>query len=152
MKNCYDNPDEPGWYQIGSSVGGWTADDKYLQRNTTSHYLAVCDCENQQEAREQLGPPPSEYGVDGGSAGDVGSTEGERGSGSDGDDGGGQGNGGDGIGDITDGDADTGGDGVTTGSDDGAMGAPAGVGVAEHATGVTEGRDNHNTDAHSSQL
>lgn len=75
VKNCFDNPDEAGWYQIRSSVGGWTENDTYIQRNTSSHYFAVCDCKNEQEARRKLGPPPSEQG--GNNGGDANGSKGD---------------------------------------------------------------------------
>lgn len=59
-KNCFDNPDEPGWYQIHSSIGGTAPNGTYVEQTDVSHYFAICDCSNEREARSQLGPPPSE--------------------------------------------------------------------------------------------
>jgi PGF-CTERM protein len=52
---CIDTPDEPGWYQVSSTIA--SKDGNFEAR---SHYFYICDCSNEQEAREQLGPPPSE--------------------------------------------------------------------------------------------
>lgn len=58
-KNCFDNPSEPGWYQISASLAGTAPDGSYIEETTTSHYFAVCDCSSREEAVERLGPPPS---------------------------------------------------------------------------------------------
>lgn len=58
--NCFDNPDEPGWYQIQSSIGGTAPNGSYVEATDVSHYFYVCDCSSEREAREKLGPPPSE--------------------------------------------------------------------------------------------
>ena len=55
VTGCIDTPDDPGWYQLQSTTAG---QDGEIQ--ASSHYFYVCDCSNEQEAREQLGPPPSE--------------------------------------------------------------------------------------------
>jgi PGF-CTERM protein len=55
VTGCIDTPDEPGWYQLTSTIAG--TDD---QAKVKSHYFYICDCASEQEAREQLGPPPSE--------------------------------------------------------------------------------------------
>jgi len=52
---CIDTPDEPGWYQVSSTIA--SKDGNFEAR---SHYFYICDCSDEQEAREQLGPPPSE--------------------------------------------------------------------------------------------
>jgi PGF-CTERM protein len=52
---CIDTPDRPGWYRIRSTIA--SADGNFEAR---SHYFYICDCANEREAREQLGPPPSE--------------------------------------------------------------------------------------------
>lgn len=70
-KNCFDNPDEPGWYQIRSSIGGTAPNGSYVEQTDVSHYFAICDCRDEQEARDQLGPPPSE-GSGSQSGGDAG--------------------------------------------------------------------------------
>jgi hypothetical protein len=55
VTGCIDTPEEPGWYQLTSTIAG-TED----QVTVNSHYFYICDCASEQEAREQLGPPPSE--------------------------------------------------------------------------------------------
>lgn len=62
VAKCIDNPDEPGWYQISGSTTGVTEDGERVTVSGTSHYFWVCDCEDETEAREELGPPPSEDG------------------------------------------------------------------------------------------
>jgi len=57
---CIDNPDEPGWYQIEGSMTGVTEDGERVTQGGQSHYFWICDCEDESEAREELGPPPSE--------------------------------------------------------------------------------------------
>lgn len=58
--DCFDNPGVPGWYRITSDIGGTAPNGTYIEAADVSHYFAVCDCEDRAEAREQLGPPPSE--------------------------------------------------------------------------------------------
>jgi PGF-CTERM protein len=60
VAQCIDNPDEPGWYQISGSMTGVTEDGERVTIGGESHYFWICDCENEAEARETLGPPPSE--------------------------------------------------------------------------------------------
>jgi PGF-CTERM protein len=60
VATCYTNPDEPGWYQITGSTMGVTASGERKTIKGESHYFWICDCESEAEAREQLGPPPSE--------------------------------------------------------------------------------------------
>ncbi|WP_286670839.1 PGF-CTERM sorting domain-containing protein [Halorarius litoreus] len=57
--NCFDNPSEPGWYQIHSSIGGTAPNGSYVEATDISHYFYVCECANEKQARQQLGPPPS---------------------------------------------------------------------------------------------
>jgi PGF-CTERM protein len=52
--DCIDTPDEPGWYQFSSTTAGQDGES-----SITSHYFYICDCANEREARQQLGPPPS---------------------------------------------------------------------------------------------
>ena len=84
---CLTMTDEPGWYQIQSYTNGTIAtkcteenadrcepDDKQWRGvNLNSNYVYVCECNSEQEAREKLGPPPSE----GGSSGQEGGGGGE---------------------------------------------------------------------------
>ncbi|QLD87338.1 PGF-CTERM sorting domain-containing protein [Natronomonas halophila] len=60
VANCLDNPDEPGWYQIKGTTTGVTADGERVTFGSESHYFWIGDFENEQEARAELGPPPSE--------------------------------------------------------------------------------------------
>jgi len=55
VTGCIDTPEEPGWYQLQSTIAGQDGATK-----VNSHYFWVCDCANEQAAREKLGPPPSE--------------------------------------------------------------------------------------------
>jgi hypothetical protein len=73
-RNCYDNPDKKGWYQVQGMLNGSTNDDSKTdyEINVKTHYIYVCDCDSRQEAVDKLGPPPSESS-DGGSSGDGGS-------------------------------------------------------------------------------
>ncbi|MEF8915417.1 PGF-CTERM sorting domain-containing protein [Natronomonas sp.] len=60
VAQCIDNPDEPGWYQITGSTTGVTPDGERITFSSDSHYFWIGDFENEAEAREELGPPPSE--------------------------------------------------------------------------------------------
>lgn len=60
VATCIDNPDEPGWYQISGTTSGVSESGERVTFGSESHYFWICNCENQDEAREQLGPPPSE--------------------------------------------------------------------------------------------
>jgi len=66
---CYGMPSEPGWYQINARINGTGFNGNYIdsadQGTIRSHYFYVCDCASEQEAREKLGPPPSEDGGSG---------------------------------------------------------------------------------------
>jgi PGF-CTERM protein len=55
VTGCIDTPDQPGWYQLDSTTAGQNG-----KVSVTSHYFWVCDCADEQAARQQLGPPPSE--------------------------------------------------------------------------------------------
>ncbi|WP_255194897.1 hypothetical protein [Halorarius litoreus] len=83
-RNCYDNPDQKGWYQVTGKLNGSTNDNTQTdyEISVKTHYIYVCDCDSRQEAVEKLGPPPSEQGDDGGSS-DGGADDGS-GDGSDG--------------------------------------------------------------------
>lgn len=130
---CVDNPEEPGWYRIDvAAVTGRTPDGEVVTMEDASHYFWICDCEDEAEARETLGPPPSEpeptgtpTGADGddGTAGDDAATATPGSSAGDGD------SGGDGSGDPDE-DADTDGSGA-----DAETAAPTGTDAATAATG-----------------
>jgi PGF-CTERM protein len=75
---CLTVTDEPGWYQLQGFINGTAADNgpdsqpsedaKHAGIYAESNYMYVCECDNEQEAREKLGPPPNEEGSsDGGS-------------------------------------------------------------------------------------
>lgn len=59
-ENCFDNPAEPGWYQIESTIEGTAPNGSKITAHDVSHYFYVCDCAGEREARQTLGPPPSE--------------------------------------------------------------------------------------------
>jgi len=54
--DCLQNPEQAGWYRMETQFTGADVESA----TQTSHYVWICDCENEQQAREQLGPPPSE--------------------------------------------------------------------------------------------
>lgn len=60
VENCVRNPAEPGWYRQTMVFNGTMEDGTYRETRLESNYVWVCECENEREAREQLGPPPSE--------------------------------------------------------------------------------------------
>ena len=62
VAKCIDNPDEPGWYRISGTTTGVTESGERVTYGSDSHFFWICDCEDEAEAREQLGPPPSEAG------------------------------------------------------------------------------------------
>ena len=67
---CLTMTDEPGWYRIEAFMNGTVADNgpdeepsddaDEIGFELNSNYVYVCDCENEAEAREQLGSPPDE--------------------------------------------------------------------------------------------
>jgi PGF-CTERM protein len=60
VATCIKNPDEPGWYQISGSTTGVTENGERVTFGDESHYFWIGNFENEQEARAELGPPPSE--------------------------------------------------------------------------------------------
>jgi PGF-CTERM protein len=60
VAQCIDNPDEAGWYQITGSTTGVTPNGERVTFSSESHYFWIGDFENEEEARAELGPPPSE--------------------------------------------------------------------------------------------
>ena len=62
--DCYTNPEEPGWYHVVSFSNG-TYEGEYAESWVRSHPFYICDCEDEEEAREKLGPPPHERTGDG---------------------------------------------------------------------------------------
>ncbi|WP_178915414.1 PGF-CTERM sorting domain-containing protein [Natronomonas gomsonensis] len=67
---CLTVTSEPGWYQVQGFLNGTVADNGPGEQPSSgartagvkvnSNYLYVCECDNEQQAREQLGPPPGE--------------------------------------------------------------------------------------------
>jgi PGF-CTERM protein len=67
---CLTVTNEPGWYRITGFLNGTAADNGPDQRPSEdakqvagmalSNYIYVCECDSEQEAREQLGAPPNE--------------------------------------------------------------------------------------------
>ena len=62
LEDCVTNPSSEGWYQADVVVEGKAfGSDEQVRLEATSHYFAICDgCENDSDARSELGPPPSE--------------------------------------------------------------------------------------------
>jgi PGF-CTERM protein len=59
LADCVENTGDPGWYQFSGFVNGTTYAGTYEEVHLTSHYFWVGDFENEQEARAELGSPPS---------------------------------------------------------------------------------------------
>lgn len=59
LGDCVENTGDPGWYQFTGFVNGTTYEGNYEEVRLTSHYFWIGDFENEAEAREELGPPPS---------------------------------------------------------------------------------------------
>lgn len=57
--DCFGNPEDPGWYQIHTTIGGTLQNGTYVTAQDSSHYFYICDCTSRKEARKKLGPPPS---------------------------------------------------------------------------------------------
>jgi|GEM_PF-867650 len=67
---CLTMTSEPGWYQLQAFLNGTVADNGPDEEPSDSaeekglrlqsNYIYVCECDNEQQAREQLGPPPNE--------------------------------------------------------------------------------------------
>jgi hypothetical protein len=90
VASCIDNPDEPGWYQITGSTTGVTESGERKTVEGESHYFWICECADETEARETLGPPPSEPAITptpagSASGGEARTTENGTGGGHDGD-------------------------------------------------------------------
>lgn len=60
LGDCVENTGEPGWYQFTGFVNGTTFAGNYEEVRLTSHYFWIGDFEDEEAAREELGPPPSE--------------------------------------------------------------------------------------------
>ena len=55
IENCILNPQNSGWYNTEFSLT-----DSGNTAAITSHYYGICECNNESQAREELGSPPSE--------------------------------------------------------------------------------------------
>lgn len=64
QSNCYDNPKQKGWYRVTGKINGSTKMDATTDYTVVAgtQYIYVCDCQNREEARQKLGPPPNEQG------------------------------------------------------------------------------------------
>lgn len=58
LVGCVVTPEQPGWYQFTGYVNGTNYQGQFQEVQLYSKYFYVCDCENRQEARQQLGPAP----------------------------------------------------------------------------------------------
>ena len=65
LESCFQNPSEPGWYWFVGHINGITPDDEFVHLEVPNrNWYPVCECSSREEAREELGPPPSENGTD----------------------------------------------------------------------------------------
>lgn len=64
--NCVTNPAEPGWYRVNGHINGSTKHDTQTDYTiyAEAQYTYICDCDSRQDARETLGPPPTEESSD----------------------------------------------------------------------------------------
>jgi PGF-CTERM protein len=62
MSGCFTNPTEPGWYRMYIDARyNLTNDDQTYQFQYVSNWVPICEgCEDEQTARNKLGPPPNE--------------------------------------------------------------------------------------------
>jgi len=60
VETCVWHPQDPGWYQLSGSITGRTTGGQMESVSFDSHYFYICECDNENEARSELGPPPSE--------------------------------------------------------------------------------------------
>jgi len=87
---CLKMTSDPGWYQLRGFTNGTIASECKEEGNSDcepqtkerrglnlfSNYVYICECDNEQQARSQLGPPPNEddgsgSGSGGGDSGDA---------------------------------------------------------------------------------
>lgn len=60
LDGCVTNPANPNWYQGLVNAEGEGPDGETANITAFSHYFGICeDCASDQDAREELGPPPS---------------------------------------------------------------------------------------------
>lgn len=63
---CFTNPEETGWYRVGSYLNGTTWEGEFIEGAGYSHYFYICECEDRADAIETLGEPPvTGYGHEG---------------------------------------------------------------------------------------
>ena len=63
--DCFNNPEEPGWYQMNVKYNGTDLDtNERVKIEYKTHYYGICECEDRAEAEEVLGPPPSRQNGD----------------------------------------------------------------------------------------
>jgi cell division septation protein DedD len=61
LQGCVENAGSEGWYQSVVVVEGKSRTDRNISFADESHYFGLCEsCESDADAREELGPPPSE--------------------------------------------------------------------------------------------
>lgn len=58
--DCYTNPDVEGWYRMEGWGNGTAWDGEFDEARLYSHWFWIGDYDSDEEAREALGPPPSE--------------------------------------------------------------------------------------------
>lgn len=72
---CLTMTDDPGWYRVTGYLNGTVADEdcteegnpscepsdkEYVDLEAGSTFVYVCECDSEEDARAELGPPPSE--------------------------------------------------------------------------------------------
>lgn len=60
IADCYRNPTRAGWYRIRGFTNGTAPDGSMVESDLQSHYFWIGNFDSEAEAREELGPPPSE--------------------------------------------------------------------------------------------
>lgn len=60
ISDCYRNPSSAGWYRIRAFTNGTAPDGSMVESDQQSHYFWIGDFDSEAEARDELGPPPSE--------------------------------------------------------------------------------------------
>lgn len=58
LANCVVAPEQKGWYQFIGYVNGTSYEGEFLEVTLYSKYFYICDCENREQAKQTLGPPP----------------------------------------------------------------------------------------------
>lgn len=62
QEGCIDNPPDPGWYRVFGKINGSTTNDTETDFANVAYtnWIYICDCDNRQQAENQLGPAPAE--------------------------------------------------------------------------------------------